>query len=120
MAALPERVAGLEAREHDRDRRVDGHGRTLYGVHGNGGLQADVQQLMLSHNAHVKETAAFGERHTRILTGDGDKDLGLVGDVAVLMRDRENRSKLLWILAAAAAAEGFTLLVLLLQRLAHT
>lgn len=87
-------------------------------MQGNGGLVGDVQHLTLSHNAHVRETAAFAAKTTATLAGDGREDLGVVGDVDRLLRVDAQRTRWLWILAGAAATEGLALLVLALRWLA--
>lgn len=105
-----ERTARLEAMYEALAQRVDGHARTLYGANGNGGLQADVAHIALSHNAHVKATDAALKQTGDVLLGENrDGSEGVLHDVDGLMRSQETRSKWFWIFAGAAVAEAVSL-----------
>lgn len=118
MAVLGERLAALEAREADRDRRIDGHAKTLYGAAGNGGLQQDVHAVALSHTAHVKATDQALDKMTSVLVGAGTPGAdGLVGDVGRLTAAAKLRSRLLWLFLGAAVAEATALAILGLRSL---
>lgn len=109
MASSLERIAiRTAARADEHERRIGGHDRTLYGAHGNGGLQADVHQFALSHNAHVKATDATLAKAIPLL------DL-VATDVERLNRAAKNRSRFFWIVATAAVAEAMALLFITIR-----
>lgn len=114
MASLPERVASVEAREKDSQRRIEGMHRTLYGDHGNGGLQADVAAVTTSHRQHVGATDKALDRQTRVLVGDRGDD-GLIGDVARLKKEAEARKWLFRVVLSAVVTQAAALLVILVK-----
>ncbi len=111
MASIVERIARLEADCRNLTTKVEGQGRTLYGVEGNGGLQADVRAVTVSHANFTKATASALGRLEKFLVGD-DGTGGILADVAAIKRRDAFQRRLLWILGGAAGTELIALVVL--------
>ncbi len=109
-SSLAERVAAIEARDIDRDRRLEGHHKTLFGGEGNGGMVSDVRTVTISHHNHVKATDKALDSVTKALVGENG-DNGLIGDVGRWKRASAARARLFWILLTAACGEGLAFLV---------
>lgn len=83
---LGERVAAIEADHRNLSRRVDGHGGSLFGTQGNGGLNGEVQKVTTELRHHIQEEAKAEDRTATILVGE-DGHGGIVGAQATLRRD---------------------------------
>ena len=80
---LPERVARLEAECKNLERRVSGHGGSLFGTHGNGGIQNDINAMRAEMSKFIRDSTATMDRFEMLLVGD-QGDGGLVKDVSDL------------------------------------
>ncbi len=115
MASVPERLAAIEAREEDRDRRLAGIQRSLYGEDGVNGLSGDFRALAVSQANHMAATEKAMDRFTIILVGEDGKD-GLLQDVAELLRQARVRRKVFWLVAGALVAESTAFAFILLRK----
>lgn len=86
-----ERLATAEAELRDLRRRVDGHAGTLFGTHGNGGVNAEVQTVSLELSHHIKDEAKVADQTATLLVGEDGKG-GLVADQS---KDRKDLDRLL-------------------------
>lgn len=103
LTRLREQMAQVLVEYASISRKVDGHGRTLYGTQGNGGLNADVQGVISTVASHMQREGKAIEQQGILLVGDHG-DAGMLKDVRTLidaLHRYERIRKAFWALVAA-------------------